>query len=74
MFSVKFMAERKSYALLPSDAPRIDELVEWINAELEQLSIKKVNRTTMLRALIFSAKKIDLEDLIEGVKQAQFSA
>jgi len=68
------MAERKTYALLPSDAPRIDELVEWINVELEKLGIKKVNRTTMLRALIFSAKKIDLEDLIEGVKQAQFSA
>jgi len=58
------MAERKTYALLPSDAPRIDELVEWINVELEKLGIKKVNRTTMLRALIFSAKKIDLEDLI----------
>lgn len=68
------MAERKSYALLSSDAPRIDELVAWINVELEKLGMKKVNRTTMLRALIFSAKKMDIENLIDGVKQAQFYA
>lgn len=68
------MADRKTYALLPSDAPRIDELVEWVNVELEKLGIKKVNRTSILRALIFSAKKMNIDDLIEGVKQAQFYA
>ena len=68
------MAERKTYSLLPSDAPRVDELVEWINIELERLGIKKANRTTVLRALIFSAKKIALEDLVDGIKQAQFYA
>lgn len=68
------MADRKTYALLPSDAPRIDELVEWVNVELEKLGIKKVNRTSILRALVFSAKKMNIEDLIEGVKQAQFYA
>lgn len=68
------MAERKTYSLLPSDAPRVDELVEWINVELERLGIKKANRTTVLRALIFSAKKITLEDLVDGIKQAQFYA
>ena len=46
------MAERKTYSLLSSDAPRVDELVEWINVELERLGIKKANRTTVLRALI----------------------
>lgn len=65
------MADRKTYALLPSDAPRIDELVERVNVDLEKLGIKKVNSTSMLRALIFSAKKMNIEDLIEGVKQAQ---
>lgn len=68
------MADRKTYALLTSDAPRIDELVEQVNVELEKLGIKKVNSTSMLRALIFSAKKMNIEDLIEGVKQAQIYA
>lgn len=68
------MTERKSYALLPSDAPRVDELLTWINPELEKLGIKKVNRTSLLRALIFSAKNMEIENLIEGVKQAQFCA
>ena len=68
------MADRKTYSLLPSDAPRIEELVEWVNVELDKLGIKKVNSTSMLRALIFSAKKMNVDDLIEGVKQAQFCA
>ena len=68
------MAERKTYSLLSSDAPRVDELVEWINVELEKVGIKKANRSTVLRALIFSAKKMKLEDLVEGIKQAQFYA
>ena len=68
------MAERKTYSLLSSDAPRVDELVELINVELEKVGIKKANRSTVLRALIFSAKKMKLEDLVEGIKQAQFYA
>lgn len=68
------MVERKTYSLLSSDASRVDELVEWINVELERHGVKKANRTTVLRALIFSAKKMKLEDLVEGIKQAQVYA
>lgn len=71
---MKIMADRKTYALLPSDTFRLDELVELVNVELERLGIKKVNRTSILRALIFSAKKMNIEDLVEGVKQAQIYA
>lgn len=65
------MAERKMYALLPSDAARVDELMSLVNVELEKLGRKKANRTTILRALIFSANKIAIDDLIKGVTQAQ---
>ncbi|MDP1575122.1 MAG: hypothetical protein Q8L78_09370 [Coxiellaceae bacterium] len=65
------MSERKMYALLPSDAVRVDELMSLVNVELEKLGRKKSNRTTILRALIFSAHKITTEDLIKGVTQAQ---
>lgn len=68
------MADRKMYAFTSTDIERVDELVELANAELTKLSMKKANRTTMLRALIFAGKKIKTEDLIDGIKQAQIYA
>ncbi len=68
------MAERKMYALLHSDAVRVDELMSLVNIELEMLGRKKASRTTILRALIFSADKITTKDLIEGVTRAQTTA
>lgn len=68
------MAERTMYALPGSASSRVDELIASINVELEKLGLRKANRTTILRALIFSAGKLKTEDLIEGIKYAQTHA
>lgn len=66
--------ERKTHAFSCNDIDRIDALLKDINIDLEKKGMKKANRTTLLRALIFSADHIKTEDLIEGIKQAQIYA
>lgn len=68
------MATKKMYALSITDDTRLDELVGIANAELEKSGLKKANRTTILRALVFSGTKMKLEDLIDGLNKARTHA
>ena len=68
------MADKKMHPLSLNDADRIDKLVQQYQVEVEKRGMRKVNRTTILRALIFFGEKIDTEDFIEMIKQAQIYA
>lgn len=68
------MPESKLFRLNAEDANRINDLIKRINTHLQKNGMKTVKATTLLRALIFYAKTIEDEELIEAVKQAQIFA
>ena len=65
------MAERTMYALPGSASARVDELIASINVELEKLGLKKANRTTILRALIFCPSMLVILIFIINFKSTQ---
>lgn len=68
------MKEKRMYALPTSDDSKLDELLSKANAELERRGLKKTNRTTLLRALVFSGNKIETENLINAINDARTRA
>lgn len=68
------MSEKRMYALPISDDAKIDELLKTANTELEKIGLKKTNRTTLLRALVFFGKQIKPVDLIDAINKARTHA
>ena len=60
----------KIFRLTGEDVKRLDQLIERISRETDQLGMKKIKQSTMLRALIFCGENISDENLIEAIKKA----
>ncbi len=65
------MTDSKMHRLSIPDAIRIEALIDRYQAEMQKLGIRKLNRTILLRALIFLGEKTNTKDFIEAIKQAQ---
>lgn len=68
------MTDSKMHRLSIPDTTRINALLDQYQAEMKKLGMRKLNRTIMLRALIFLGEKTNAEDFIEAIKRAQIYA
>ncbi len=68
------MTDSKMQRLSIPDVTRIEALINRYQVEMEKLGMRKVNRTILLRALVFLGEKTATEDFIEAIKQAQIYA
>lgn len=68
------MTDSKMQRLSIPDVTRIEALLDRYQAEIQKLGMRKVNRTILLRALVFLGEKTNTEDFIEAIKQAQIYA
>lgn len=68
------MTDSKMHRLSIPDTTRINALLDRYQSEMQKLGMRKLNRTIILRALIFLGEKTATEDFVEAIKQAQIYA